>query len=235
MTELPVETAEENGRMCKEAEGEKRNMQIRNLVFDMGNVLMEYEADRVCRHYIQDEQTMQNVCNAVFGSQEWVLLDMGLISEADALVRMQAHLRTPEEKEYAALCFRDWHLYNKWPKPGMEELLHEMKARGFGIYLLSNASMRVAEVCRMQIPGADVMSGMLFSAEIKYIKPQPEMYETLCNRFGLNPAECLFVDDLQMNIDGAERAGMRGYCFADGDIGRLRAALCALSDEAREA
>ncbi|MEW4415186.1 HAD-IA family hydrolase [Clostridium sp. AN503] len=54
------------------------------------------------------------------------------------------------------------------------------------------------------------------------------MYHHLFERFGLKPEECYFIDDIQNNIDGAKECGMDGYCFADGDLGKLKEALAAL-------
>ena len=57
------------------------------------------------------------------------------------------------------------------------------------------------------------------------MKPQKEMYEHFYERFGLDPQECFFIDDLQDNIDGAKATGMDGYCFVDGDLEKLKTCL----------
>ena len=86
---------------------------IKNIVFDMGKVLVDYVADAVCRHYMTDEKEIREVCTSVFVSPEWVFLDMGVMEEEEALQRMKARLETPHAKEMAELCFRHWHEYNK--------------------------------------------------------------------------------------------------------------------------
>ncbi|MFT4005587.1 MAG: HAD family phosphatase [Lacrimispora sp.] len=202
---------------------------IKNIVFDMGRVLLNYEGDMVCRHLIRDEAKQRAVASAVFDSQEWILLDMGLISEDDALKRMQRRLDTDYEKEMAALCLAHWHEYNMWPIDGMEELVARLKEEGYGIYLLSNASLRLLD-CYQMIPGIQHFDGVLFSAEVKYIKPQKEIYFHLFDRYHLKPEECLFIDDLSVNVEGAIACGMDGYCFADGDVGRLEEFLSHLNE-----
>ena len=72
------------------------------------------------------------------------MLDMGVISEEEALKRMQARLETDHAKEMAALCLAHWHEYNMWPMESMGELVRELKAMGYGIYLCSNASEPVS-------------------------------------------------------------------------------------------
>lgn len=198
---------------------------IKNIVFDMGNVVTKYQSDAVCRRLIDDPQVRERVHTAVFVSPEWFKLDMGIISEEAALKQMQARLAAGEERELAARCFESWHLYNMWPFEGMEELVGELKGAGFGIYLCSNASVRLLGCYREVIAGIQYFDGVLFSAEVKCMKPQKEMYEHLYCRFGLKPQECFFVDDLPENIEGGRATGMDGYCFADGDVGRLREVL----------
>lgn len=202
---------------------------IKNIVFDMGRVLLNYEGHMVSRHFIEDEAKRKTVASAVFDSQEWILLDMGLISEEDALKRMQKRLDTDYEKEMAALCLAHWHEYNMWPIEGMEKLVARLKKEGYGIYLLSNASLRLLD-CYQMIPGIQYFDGIVFSAEVKYIKPQKEIYFHLFDRFHLKPEECLFIDDLPLNIEGAAACGMEGYCFADGDVKRLEEFLSHLNE-----
>ena len=198
---------------------------IRNIVFDMGNVLVDYDGDLVCRALIPDEEMRKRVYTAVFVSPEWVKLDMGIISEEQGLEAMESRLDTLEEKAAAARCFAQWHLYNMRPKQGMEELVRHLKKEGFGLYICSNASVRLLECYRDVIPAIDCFDGVLFSAEVKCMKPQKEMYEHLYRRFQLNPRECYFIDDLPENIRGARDTGMDGYCFSDGNVEGLRKVL----------
>ena len=202
---------------------------IKNIVFDMGRVLLDYDGDKVCKLFIEDEKEIWAVAASVFDSQEWLLLDMGLLSEEEALKRMQSRLDTDHAKEMAALCFHHWHEYNMQPKEEMGKVVAELKSQGYGIYLCSNASVRLL-TCYEMIPGIKLFDGILFSAEVKCIKPQKEMYQHLFDRFNLKPEECFFIDDLPMNIEGARACGMDGYCFSDGNVERLREFLSQLND-----
>ncbi len=193
---------------------------IKNIVFDMGKVLVDYVADAVCRHYMTDEKEIREVCTSVFVSPEWVFLDMGVMEEEEALQRMKARLETPHAKEMAELCFRHWHEYNMWAMEGMEELIKNLHSRGYGIYLCSNASVRLLTCYKQLIPGIEYFDGVLFSAEEGCMKPQKEIYERLFARFGLKAEECYFIDDQPLNIQGAESCGMKGWVY-DGDRKRL--------------
>lgn len=202
---------------------------IKNVVFDMGKVMLDYETDTICTHFVKDEDVRDRVRMTVFASIEWALLDMGVIEENVALERMKARLHTDEEKHLAELCFEHWHEYNMIPRPEMGELVKELKENGFGIYLLSNASVRLRRCYKEVIPGIEYFDGVLFSAEEKLMKPQKEIYQRFFERFGLKPEECFFVDDLKENIEGGRACGMDGYCFADGDVERLRARITELN------
>ena len=72
---------------------------IRNIVFDMGKVLVDYSGMPVCRHFTDNEALAKRICTAVFDSPEWVLLDMGVIKEKDGIEKMISRLDTEEEKE----------------------------------------------------------------------------------------------------------------------------------------
>ena len=145
---------------------------IRNLVFDMGNVLVYYDSLRAVRNFVKDEDQVQAVNTSVFVSPEWLMLDMGVISEDEALRRMQSRLKTDGEREAAGLCWDTWHEYCMWPVPGMEELVTYLKGEGYGLYLCSNASLRMLKCYEDVIPGIRLFDGVLFSAEVKCVKPQ---------------------------------------------------------------
>lgn len=154
-------------------------------------------------------------------------MDMGVLLEEQAIRQICGRL--PERlHEAVRLCMRDWHRYCMYTMTEMEPVIRGLKAEGYGIYLCSNASLRLLSCYQDVIPAVDCFDGLLFSAEVKCIKPQKEMYHHLFERFGLKPEECYFIDDIQNNIDGAKECGMDGYCFADGDLGKLKEALAAL-------
>ena len=202
---------------------------IKNIVFDMGNVLVDYIADGVCRHFIEDQETRKKVSTSIFVSPEWILLDLGVMPEDMALKKMQDRLDTEEERSLAALCFNRWHEFNMYKKEGMEDVVRWLKSMGYGIYLCSNASVRLLSCYKDVLPAVECFDGILFSADVLCLKPQKEIYAHLFERFHLKPEECFFVDDLELNIEGARRCGMDGYCFDDGNVEKLREVLAGLN------
>ena len=176
----------------------------------MGNVLVRYDSMRTSRQFAEDETELNLVNTSVFVSPEWIFLDMGVMSEEEALKKMQARLPQGHAREAARLCLEHWHEYCMWEIPGMRELVTELKEKGYGIYLCSNASLRMLSCYRQVIPAIELFDGVLFSAEVKCLKPQKEIYMHFYRRFNLKPEECFFIDDLPGNIEGARQTGMDG-------------------------
>ena len=106
------------------------------------------------------------------------------------------------------------------PVEGMADLLKELKEKGYKLYLLSNASYRQPEYFN-RTPGHEYFDGRIVSFQVKQVKPDKEIYESLYKTYNLNPKECYFIDDLQVNIYGGMKTGMDGYVF-DGDVEALR-------------
>lgn len=194
---------------------------IRNIVFDMGRVLLNYDPLKVCWQYTDSEEDVKRMDQALFSSPEWILLDNGLITEDEAMAIVKGRLEEDRLKEMAHQCMAHWHEYNISPKEGMGELVRDLKEKGYRIYLCSNASHRL-RVYQNEIPGIQLFDGILVSAEERLLKPDPAIYQRLFDKFSIAPEESYFIDDLKANIDGAKEAGMDGYCFADGDVERLK-------------
>ena len=194
---------------------------IRNILFDMGNVLLRFDRQVFLDRLNVTEEDKQLLLKEVFLSEEWVLMDAGVLCEETAepimCTRLPEHLH--EAVHQLASC---------WDRPiipveGMYELVRELKEAGYGIYLLSNASVR-QHAYWPRVPGSEFFDGTLISADEKIMKPQPEIYRLCMERFGLKPEECIFIDDVQANVDGAAVCGIAGTVFT-GDASVLRNSL----------
>ena len=203
---------------------------IRNVVFDMGGVLIAWDPDRIVARLGLSEEDSRLLRREVFQSVEWVCLDRGSLSEQQALESMGRRL--PERLHKAALRCIFWWKDELWPVPGMAELIAELDSLGYGIYLLSNATSALhGYFCR--IPGSEHFRGHIVSADWKLLKPQHEIYEKLLSAYQLDPAECLFLDDYPPNIEGARCCGMEGLVFYQ-DMARLRRDLRSLGVKVKE-
>lgn len=182
----------------------------KNILFDMGNVLVTYNPEWVIRHYTEDEELIREVKNIVFHSQEWFLLDAGLIEEEKAERNWMERLSSDKARELAHLSFQNWHLYNMKVIPGTAEMIRAVKENGKEIYLLSNASLRLLFIYKEVIPAVECFSGIFYSAAHKCVKPQDIIYERFLKEYSLNPSDCFFIDDLEENISAAKAVGISG-------------------------
>ena len=195
-------------------------MAIESVVFDMGGVLMDWDPVRISRTLCPNPDDAALVAHAVFDAREWGWVDAGAVSPDT--VAWTAKLKLPDRLHDMADRFVN-HWYDEGlfdPIPGMDALIRDFKVAGYKVYLLSNAGPTFEEY-RHRIPGIEVFDGVLVSCYEHVVKPDAPIYLLLCERYGLVPASCLFVDDLLRNVVGAERAGMQGYVF-DGDVAALR-------------
>ena len=195
---------------------------IRNVVFDMGGVLIHWNPHLLLTPYGLTAEEEAQVTRELFTGVEWVRLDRGTMTEEE--VAESVCRRLPEHLHgCVGEVVRNWHQRTLEPMEGMAELLHELKALGLHIYLLSNANLKLRSYFP-RIPGAECFDGLMVSAEEKLLKPQHEIFEVLLKRFDLKAEECFFVDDSPANVEGAQRAGLNAVVFY-GDVPRLRKEL----------
>lgn len=198
---------------------------IRNIVFDMGNVLIRFDPDSFMdRVGITDPEDRRIVNRELFASVEWALMDMGLETEdtfePKVLARIPNRLR-----EKVRELLRNWS-YPRQYIPGMPELVQRLKNAGYGIYLLSNASVGQPAYWN-QMPVSKLFDGTLVSAFVKTVKPCPAIYRLFTEEFKLEEAECVFIDDAPINVAAAVACGWQGIVF-HGDPAELEEKLKAI-------
>lgn len=194
---------------------------IKNILFDMGQVLIRFDRDYFMERLGVSEEDKPLLMREVFLSVEWVQMDRGTLCEEEAFRKIASRL--PERLHDTAMK-----LISMWDRPilevdGMYELVEELKTLGYGIYLLSNASIRQHDYWP-RIPASKFFDGKLISADVQVIKPQPEIYRLCLEKFGLKAEECFFIDDVPANIEGALYCGIPGAVFY-GDAKLLRQQL----------
>lgn len=199
----------------------RKPLMIKNILFDMGNVLIHFDRKVFLDRLDVTEKEKNLLLREVFLSVEWVQMDRGTLTEPEAEKRMcqrlPAHLHGAVHR-----------LVSQWDEPmlpiaGMAELVKELKDRGYGIYLLSNASLRQHAYWH-KIPGWQFFDGTVISADENIMKPHEDYYRTALERFSLKAEECFFIDDVPANIEGALYCGISGTVFHK-DVSLLRSQL----------
>lgn len=186
-------------------------MTIKNIVFDLGNVLIEYDPRRIVSAVLDDPDEVDLIVSAVFESIGWKQLDRGVITfeqHRELLIS-----RFPEYEDEITWLLAHWHESTRII-PGMPEIIRNVHSAGYDLFLLSNANSRY-HVFAPELDILNYFKGITISAELHLLKPELEIYDRFCEIHDLFPAECLFIDDMQENVEGAVRSGWHAYRFKD--------------------
>lgn len=199
---------------------------IKNIIFDFGGVLLDWNPRYLYREYFHDDEKMEwflaNVCNG-----EWNIQQDAGRPFAEAVKLLQE--KFPEWKEPIQMFDEYWYKMLKCELPESIDLLRELKGRSYGIYGLTNWSAEKIGYAFSHYDFFDQFDGIVVSGREKVAKPDPEIYRILLDRYRLNPAECVFIDDNQENVDAALRLGINAIRFDD--ITSVRARLERLLSE----
>jgi epoxide hydrolase-like predicted phosphatase len=180
---------------------------IKNIVFDLGNVLVSFKPAEYFDKKNYPQNIKETILTDIFGSKEWLMLDNGDISTREAIEGIS--LRSTLNKEEIT------HIFNLrsdliFPIDQNVKVLPELKKKGFRLYFLSNFPMDIFEEVKTGYYFFKYFDGGVISAEAKASKPDSRIYRILLDKYSLIPEECLFIDDLEINVKAAEDTGMKG-------------------------
>ncbi|MBR3836253.1 MAG: HAD family phosphatase [Clostridia bacterium] len=196
-------------------------MAIKNIVFDMGGVLVDFDAKRsLSTHFEPEYHALIN--EKTFASPEWKLMDKGDYEVEEAIEIMCRDLPAELHDEVKKMILD--HEGEMPPIKRMYPIVKVLKENGYRIYLLSNCPAWFDDF-KKSVPAFDFFDGFIISAKYNLIKPGEEIYKVLFDEFSLIPEECFFIDDSPANIEAALRLGMCGHCFDDKSFDRLIEAM----------
>ena len=184
---------------------------IRNMVFDIGNVLMDFRWKEYMRSLFgEDETLIQTINQGIWHNGCWAAMDKGEMDGA-ATLRSAVAFAPQYEKEIKLTLDKVAFAFHKceYAIPWVQEL----KRMGLNVYYLSNYSAFSIAANPDVLDFIPCMDGGVFSFEVKAVKPEPEIYRCLCDKYGLKPEECLFTDDVPANVKGAQACGFQGIVF----------------------
>lgn len=190
---------------------------VKNIIFDMGNVLLDYNPEVSLELFFDNDIDRDIVRKELFEGPEWIQGDLGYMTNEERFVSIKERL--PKRlHEGLKSCVLNWHICMK-PLEGAEKFVRYVKEKGFRIYILSNASDLFYEYFPDFLP-LDFFDGVMISSDVHLIKPDLNIYMTFMEKFKLVPSECLFIDDRRNNVEGAVTVGMKGRVFLN-DFSRL--------------
>lgn len=183
---------------------------IRNVVLDMGNVILDFNPERYLAAFVERDEDRALLRKELFGSIEWVMTDHGVLDNAGLCRAVCA--RIPERLHESVRSILA-HWFEDMPAlPGVGDVIGRLLDKGYRLYVLSNVGENF-DIMKKNIPHIERFSGTFISSEWKLIKPEPAIFSAFCAHFRLVPAECLFVDDQKVNVYGAVRIGMKGLPY----------------------
>ncbi len=183
---------------------------IKNIVFDFGGVLLDWNPRYFYRTFFWDEKEMEhflaNVCNDEWNAEQ----DKGR-SFAEGVKLLQ--WEHPEYREAIALFAERWEDMLKCELPETVNLLRKLKNEGYGIYGLTNWSAETIQIVYRRYDFFKLFDGIVVSGEEKLIKPDKQIYNILLERYHLKAKESVFIDDNPANIESAWELGFNVILF----------------------
>ncbi len=193
-------------------------MSIKNIVFDVGGVLvdfcyMEYMrklgfSEKICREFEKD----------IIYSELWNDMDRGDLMLEEAGIKFKKRLREmhkPCDDEVDLFIENIKDIVKEYPYS--KRLLQSLKDAGYGVYILSNYPRDLADMHWKDFKFLPVADGYIISAYERIVKPDEKIYRLLTEKFGIDLTESVFIDDRQINIDAANALGMKGILFKNLD------------------
>lgn len=188
---------------------------IKNIIFDIGNVLVHFRPLEVMAELGMNEDTVQAVADATIRSPLWCELDRGVIPE-DTVIQMMKQTAPDNYKDDVQTFFDKGSLLLVKSFDYSADWLKSLKEKGYQIFLLSNYPQRFFEMhSKNNFTFMPYINGKIVSGYVKKIKPDIEIYNLLLDQYSLTPQECVFIDDVKENIEGAEKAGIHGIHFTN--------------------
>ncbi|MCR5033424.1 MAG: HAD family phosphatase [Lachnospiraceae bacterium] len=183
---------------------------IRNIIFDIGNVLTDFRWQDFIKDRGYDPEVTERIGKATVQDDIWHEFDRGVLSFEELLQRFADN--DPEIGQQIRETFADVTdlvVKRDYAIPWIRSL----KDRGYKVFVLSNFSEKAYHECADALSFLPETDGGILSFQDKVIKPYPEIYKLLLDRYGLIADECVFIDDTPRNLPPAENMGIHTIPF----------------------
>ena len=180
------------------------------IILDRGNVLLEWNKDKILKAVAKTQKDYLILDKSIFQSGLWERLDLGTLTREELVDKVLSLLGDCYQKKVEEVIWN-------WPAyidiyTEVFPLLARLKENGHRIFVLSNTSPVFYELLKNQLaPLAKILDGFVLSCDIKVIKPDRKMFEEILSKYELDPANCVFLDDLADNTKMAESLGIKAY------------------------
>lgn len=183
---------------------------IRTVIFDIGNVLAAFDWHAFFAEQDFGEEMIQRLAKATVKSEEWKEYDRGCVDDEDMLRLFIAN--DPEIETEIRKALADFHNLVT-PYAYAIPWIKELKKKGYQVLVLSNFSHKALRECWHALDFLPYVDGGILSFQDKLIKPMPEIYRLLLDRYHVKAEECVFMDDVAHNVEAAQKAGIHAFRF----------------------
>lgn len=186
---------------------------ISTVIFDIGDVLINFKWNDYV-NALFDEHTAKTVTEAIWGGHRWDLLDYGIESTQnvlenfiDAAPACESQIRYAFRHINQCMSVKDYTV--RW--------IRELQKRHITVLYLSNFSNYLRELAPDVMCFTESMDGGVYSCDVHMIKPDPAIFQFICQKYNRSPGECIFIDDRKENIISAAALGFHALHFTNYD------------------
>lgn len=179
---------------------------VKNIIFDIGNVMLKFDPKTYIRSKIGEEK-LEEMHKCIFQSDEWPMLDRGVITEKEAIKNIVS--RNVENEKLINSVFENW--YDMLiPIESSMDVLRKLKEESYNVYYLSNFHLAAFEYINKKYGLFELFDGGVVSYKEKLIKPEKEIYEKIISQYNLEQDKTVFIDDMEENVEAAIELGLKG-------------------------
>lgn len=188
-------------------------MTIKNVVFDIGNVLVTWNPLAILQETfseLKNSTDASHLLQKIFKADFWYDLNAGKITEVEAvekyhiyLGKSKAELNLLLEKVKRSLT----------PLEDTLKIVERLHQANFPLYIISDNTIEIMAHLKKTYDFWNYFSGIVISAEIGHLKPSPIIYQHLLTTYQLKPEETIFFDDVDPNVKGAKDLNMHAFQF----------------------
>lgn len=181
-----------------------------DIILDMGNVLLEWNKDKILQGVSDTKKDYLILDKTIFQSGLWLRLDLGTMTREELVLEVVSMIGNTYQKKVEEVIWN-------WPSyidifTEVLPILSELKKKGHRIFVLSNTSKVFYDLLDEQLsPLKELLDGFVLSCDIKAIKPDLAMFKEILDKYQLDPANCIFLDDIEDNTSAAEKLGIKAY------------------------
>lgn len=178
---------------------------IKNIIFDVGDVLLEYRWKDMLKDYGLPDDEAYKVGNLMFNDNLWHEFDLANMTHDEIVGQYLKNY--PEYAEVMQWFMTHGELMHV-KREDVWEKVHKLKEKGYGIYILSNYSQELFEKHTKDAPFISLADGIVVSYQIHITKPDEKIYRYLLDKYNLKAEECIFFDDREENTEAARKLGI---------------------------